>query len=158
MSFQLLPYFPRKTSKEIIQFPDPRLKKSSQKVKTIDKETKEIAEKLIAVLKEIDTQFNLWLGMAAPQIGDNKRIIILKRSYKKYTIMINPEILEKKWNLPVITGCYSLKGLYLYKSYYYLKVRYQHLNGDIQTETIKGYQAIILRQEIDHLDGKLVCD
>ena len=72
--------------------------------------------------------------------------------------MINPKVLEQKWVLPAISGCYSLKGLYLIKSPYWSKVKFMSLKGKTQIETFSGGMAMLLKQEIDHLDGRLICD
>lgn len=72
--------------------------------------------------------------------------------------MVNPEIIEQRFLLPTITGCFSLSGLYLRKSYHYLKIKYLTLDGKHKTEVFIGGNAILLQQEIDHINGKLICD
>lgn len=150
----------RKTSNKILQEPDNRLRIVSEYVKRFDGQVKKISGELFDVLKEVDQPINLWLGMAAPQIGYDKRIVALKKAYKNYTLMINPEILEKKWFLPSIERCFSLrdKGWYLLKRYFFLKIKYQDLLGKYHYETLVGHRACAMQQEIDHLNGKLICD
>lgn len=157
MAILLIPKY-RKPNKNIIQEPDLRLRKVSQKVENIDDKTYQITSELINTLKKIDKPFLFWLGMAAPQIGYKQRIIAVKRFYNNYLVMINPEIVEQKFLLPTLSACYSLKGLYLIKSHYWLKVKYQTLTSKFHTDQFWGGQAILLQQEIDHLNGKLICD
>lgn len=148
----------RKPYEGILHEPDKRLRRVSKKVDEIDSTVIEVANKLIGILERIDKQYIPWLGMAAPQIGINLRIIAIKRSFQKYQVMINPEFSDQKWFLPTISGCYSLKGLYLLKSPYWIKINYLDLQGKKHKEVFQGGMAVLLKQEIDHLDGKLICD
>jgi|SRR3989344_573814 len=157
MAIALIPHF-RKPVKGILQEPDPLLRTKSCYVDNIDKTIKNTSEKLLKVLQEVDEHNFPWLGIAAPQIGYNKRIIAIKIRYKHYTVMINPEILDQKFLLPTVSGCYSLKGLYLTKSHYFFKIKYQDLNSKWNKYSCWGAQAVLLQQELDHLDGKLICD
>ena len=157
MALQILPNF-RKPHPGILQEPDKRLRKISQEVNEIDKTVIEVTNQLIDILKKIDEPYKPWLGMTAPQIGHNLRIIAIKEGSHQYKVMVNPEFSKQKWILPTISGCYSLKSLYLFRSPYWVKINYLDLQGKKHTETFFGGRAILLRQEIDHLNGKLVCD
>jgi peptide deformylase len=148
----------RKPFRGILQEPDERLRMVSKKVDKIDNKVVEAADQLIIILKKINKPYNPWLGMAAPQLGINLRVIVIKKGLDKYQVMINPEFNEQKFFLPTISGCYSLKGLYLFNSPYWVKVNYLDLKGKNHVETYFGGQAILLKQEIDHLNGRLVCD
>ena len=158
MSLQIFPYFPKKATLEIIQYPDKTLRQICKKVTKFDEEARMIAENLTTVLKKVDLPFIPWYGMAANQIGFDKRIIAIKKSYHQYTVMINPEILEMKWNIYSLSACFSLKGMYLLKRYFWQKVRYQDLQGNYHEEIVKGGRSSVLQQEIDHINGRLVCD
>lgn len=157
MAITIIPNY-RSPHKDIIQEPDPILRRKSEKVKKFDNNLHKIVDQLVNILRELDKSDFPWLGMAAPQIGYNKRIIAIKVGFKRYVVMINPEVLEQKFFLPTISGCYSLKGLYLTKSHYLFKIKYQDLTGKYNKYFCWGGQAVLLQQELDHLDGKLVCD
>ena len=157
MALKIFPNY-REKNVEILQDPDERLRKVSRRVIKIDDAVIKLANKLVDVLKKIDKPYIPWLGMAAPQLGYSLRIIAVKKSSHSYQVMINPEILEQKWVLPSISGCFSLKGLYLIQSPYWSKVTFTTLKGKKQIETFKGGMAILLKQEIDHLNGRLICD
>lgn len=143
----------------IIQEPDQRLNKISTRIADFD-EAKKIVDKLTSVTKTVDKPWKLWLGMAAPQIGYNQRIIILRRSYGKYEVMVNPEVLKKKWLFLSTENCYSLKGKgrYLLKRYFWLKIKYQDLNGHSHQEVSIGPRAYTMQQELDHINGVLISD
>lgn len=141
----------------IIQDPAEILHSKCKKV-TDFKDAKEIASKLIEVTKVVDGHFKPWLGMAAPQVGYNKRVIILRKSYRNYQVMVNPEIVEQKFVIPVVTKCFSVNGIYIVKSPYWIKVQCQNLQGNYYTEVIKNGRAVTLQQEIDHINGILISD
>lgn len=157
MSIVLLSNF-RTPHPGILQEPDKHLRTVCEPILQINHSTKTVSKELIKILREIDKPYKVWLGMAAPQIGFDIRMIAIKRSYHNYSTLINPEVLEQKWLLPAVTACYSLKGLYLGKSHYWFKVKYQDIKGRYYQEVFKGGNAILIQQEIDHLDGKLACD
>ncbi len=158
MAFQITANFHKNSVEGVIQYPNKILRLRSKRVTKIDENTRKVAKKLNKILRKVDRLCNPWLGMAAPQIGYNKRIIAVKESYHNYTIMINPEIKEQKWFLPIITSCFSLRGLYLTKCHYWFKIRYQDLVGKYHTRVLIGLKATLMQQEIDHLNGKLICD
>ena len=157
MAVQLIANF-KKPTRGILQSPDPRLRVVSKNVDTIDDLINKITHELINILRAVDRPYKLWLGMAAPQIGYNVRIIAIRESYRKYTIMINPEIIEQKWFLPGLTACYSLPGLYVRRTHFYFRIRYTDLKGKIHTRIYKGGKAATMQQEIDHINGILACD
>ena len=157
MAIQIISNY-RKPYKEVLQDPDLRLRKKSMRVNEINQTVIEVATKLVDILKKIDKPYMPWLGMAAPQLGINLRIIAIKKGFHKYQLMVNPEFTEQKWFLPALSGCYSLKGLYLFKSPYWVRVSYLDLKGKNHTEYFRGGMAVLLKQEIDHLNGRLVCD
>lgn len=157
MAIQIISNY-RRAYNGILQEPDARLRKVSNRVRAIDGIVLEVADKLISTLKEIDKLYIPWLGMAAPQLGFNLRMIAVKKSFHEYQVMINPEFSSQKLFLPTISGCYSLKGIYLLKSPYLVKVKFMDLKGKEHEEPFKGGMAVLLKQEVDHLNGRLVCD
>ncbi len=142
---------------DIIQEPNKKLHEQSSKIDNLA-EARKIVQELIEVIKSVDKPWNIWLGMAAPQIGINRRVIVLKESYENYTVMINPEVLGQKWLFPIFSRCFSLKGIYLIKAHLWIKVRYQDLEGKYHIEVIKYGRAATLEQEINHINGMLVSD
>lgn len=157
MAIQIIPNY-RKPYEGVLQEPDIRLRTNSKVIKEVNASVIKIASQLVGTLKRIDKPYLLWLGIAAPQIGINLRIIAIKRTLHNYQVMINPEFSDQKWFLPTVSGCYSLKGLYLLKSPYWVKVKYLDLQGKKHEEVFQGGMAVLLKQEVDHLDGKLICD
>lgn len=142
----------------ILHAPDARLLQKSIKINPSSSETRKIAEHLKTMLSKLDKPWRWWLGLAAPQLGYNYRIIALKYKYLKYKIMVNPEIVIRKWNVPFIARCLSLNGIYCISRYMWVKLQYQDLENHTHEEIVYGPKATIIQQEIDHLDGKLLTD
>lgn len=119
-------------------------------------EVKRIAGDLLITVKRWGKArwWNPFLGIAAPQIGFMRRIIVMQRWWNHYTIMINPVIVKSRIPVPYIERCYSVDGMYLVKRYLWARVRYQDVSGVRHETVIIGPSAIY--QEIDHLNGILV--
>jgi len=106
------------------------------------------------------------VGLAAPQIGANVRIVVLDASpaaeddprLKGFRrVLINPEIYEEsEYEVSLNEGCLSVPGIRedLYRPEW-VKVRY--LDRDLKPcdELFEGFPARIAQHEIDHLDGIL---
>ena len=117
-------------------------------------EVRRIADDLLITIKRLARWWNPWLGLAAPQIGFMRRVIVLRRRWSRYVVMVNPVIIKRKIPTPFIERCYSVEGAYIVKRYLWTKVRYQDISGMLHELAILGPSAIY--QEIDHLDGVLV--
>jgi peptide deformylase len=100
------------------------------------------------------------VGIAAPQIGVNKRVIIVKRFDKlnePFEAYINPKILQ--FSMLQATreeGCLSVDGIRCeVERPYAILVSYTTVWGESKTEMVEDYTARIFQHEIDHLDGIL---
>jgi len=104
------------------------------------------------------------VGLAAPQIGHNIKIISTTQRKKdkltKETIMINPKILRKSDETAIDEeACLSLpKIIWSVKRHISIKVTYLDLKGNKHTKKLKHLNARIIQHEIDHLDGILFID
>ena len=118
---------------------------------------KEIAEDLLETLIHHKTTC---VGMAANMIGVNKRIIaFLDDSGKKetYTVMFNPEIIDKKEEYNTEEGCLSLLGgPRKCIRYNKIKVKYQTVDMQVRIKTYTGWTAQIIQHEVDHCNGILI--
>lgn len=110
----------------------------------------------LALVTVIVTSFLAY--KAQKQIGYNTRIIGIKRSYGDYQIMVNPEIVERKWTALSLSTCLSLKGLHILPRDFWVKVHYRDLSGATHEEILRFASATLMQQEIDHLNGILVSD
>ena len=113
----------------------------------------------ILIQDMLDTMYEaLGVGLAAPQVGVLKRIIVIDVG-EGPIVLINPEILETSGEQTGEEGCLSVPG----KSGQvtrpdYVKVR--ALNEDMEEIELEG-TGLLARafcHEIDHLDGKMYVD
>ncbi|MBR2901468.1 MAG: peptide deformylase [Clostridia bacterium] len=98
------------------------------------------------------------VGLAAPQVGVLRRIVIVEIDDIKYE-MINPEIIETKGVQEEIEACLSVPEKYgLVKRPAWVKVRAMDRNGNIYEAEGEGLMARCFCHELDHLDGTLYID
>ena len=152
---------------KIITTPDPRLRQPSRKVKHITDETHDIIAQMIKLSLdwEKDHPYELSAAMAAPQMGVNQRIIIVRddmedKDKATFTALIDPEVIKTEGKLTKdYEGCLSVP-------YYYgmierpSKARIKaHLEDGTEVR-IKATDTLarVLLHEIDHLDGILFID
>jgi peptide deformylase len=155
--------------KEIVDVKEPSLRTHSKQITKIDKKIR----LLIKDLKDtLDAQSDPeGVGLAAPQIGKNFRVFVMKPG-KKIITVINPKIIwikdkkpkkqseKKKEKEPeIMEGCLSLP-------YYYgpikkpnrIKIKFKDEKGEKIEKVYKDFEAQIVQHEIDHLNGILFVD
>ena len=131
------------------------LTKKSKVVKKIDDRIKTIIDDM----KETMIEEN-GVGLAAPQIGLLKRIIVIySQEDDKTTVLINPEITTREGEQTGEEGCLSLPGIAA-TICRPLKVVVEALdeNGEDIEISAEEYMARIICHEIDHLDGYTIRD
>lgn len=141
---------------------DPILSRISEEVdiNNIDKEVLDLIEDLKATLK-----FGTGLGIAAPQIGINKRIIVVGTEGKdvKYdqqeaipiTAMINPSWKKISEDTDIqYEGCLSVPVIRgKVERYTKIELTYYNENGEKIVKEINNFFARLIQHECDHLDG-----
>jgi len=94
-------------------------------------------------------------ALAANQVGIIKRFFVLKDG----TLVINPEILEMSPAQDFDEGCLSIPGTRgKTQRSQEIKFRYKDESFNDVESTLKGFDAVAIQHEIDHLDGKLYTD
>jgi peptide deformylase len=141
--------------KQILQLGNPVLRRVSKKVDKIDESTLN----LIQDMK--DTLYNTTgIGLAAPQIGVLKKIILIDlRDGKEPIILINPVIVAKVGQEESIEGCLSYVG-YEGKVMRPKKITVTGLNvkGEKVEYAADDLLAKAFCHEIDHLEGIMYVD
>ena len=158
---------------KIITLPDPILKKKCEPVLEVNDEIKKLLD---AMLK---TMYGAGIGLAAPQIGISKRLIVLdvsprpglkryqeEKDEKKKEIkpnpfqMVNPEItwLSDKKETDE-EGCLSIPGIMANVTRpSSCKVKYLDKNGESKKLRANGLLSRCIQHEIDHINGILFID
>lgn len=145
----------------ILTYPDERLKQVSIDVDRID----DAVHAFIADLEQTMRAGPGGVGIAAPQVGDFRRIVIVDVSVKPKIpqhgrlVLINPEILEWEGMAVGREGCMSVPD-FTGNVIRAEKIKLQALDeqGELQQYTFTGYEARAVQHEIDHLDGLLFLD
>lgn len=139
----------------IITKEDPLLRKKSKIVKDIDDNVKKIISDMFETLYISDNG----VGLAAPQIGILKRIVVIDTEEEEPMALINPEIIFSEGQIDSEEGCLSCPEEYgiVQRSE---RVKVKALNEDGQEIEIEaeGFLAIVLQHELDHLKGVLFID
>ncbi len=98
-------------------------------------------------------------GLAAPQVGVLRRVVVIETEPGKVLELINPVIVEKKGEQHEVEGCLSVPGKQGYTHRpAYVKVEALDQNGDKVTYEGEGLLARAFCHELDHLDGILYID
>lgn len=140
-------------------FPDEVLKQKAKKISIFDSSTRKLAQDMLDTMYQNDG-----VGLAAPQVGISKRIMVIDVSGeddpKKPIVFINPVIVNKEGELVGLEGCLSFPGVYFeVKRANKITVRYQNVQGrDQKLEAEGNLLCRAIQHEIDHLDGELFID
>lgn len=142
---------------------NPILRTVTQKVDPTNDDVQRVAKALSVLIHEYN---GVWL--AAPQIGQDMRIIAIterNRKGKKMlsrepVILINPIIIASSQKTHTNEEwCLSLPNLYGDVTRpAEITVEYQDIQGNTQTKKRSGFTSAIVQHEIDHLDGILFID
>ena len=98
------------------------------------------------------------IGLAAPQVGISKRIIVLDVGDGAIR-MINPRIVEQEGEQDGLEGCLSIPGIYGdVRRFDRIVVKGQDEAGRAFRVTAEGLLSRCFQHEIDHLDGRLFTD
>ena len=157
----------KKDIPSIVTTPDPRLRQKSEKVHQIDDETKRIIDEMIAssLAWEEEHEFELSAAMAAPQLGYNKRIIVVREDMSNkdnanFVPLINPVVIKTEGKIiEDYEGCLSVPSVYgKVGRPYKARIKAITENGEEVRLKATGFLARTLLHEIDHLDGVLFID
>lgn len=148
--------------KQILRIGDPRLNIVAEPISDFDSSA---LHQLIEDMRDTMADAN-GAGLAAPQIGISKRLLIFAmQSNPRYpdaepvpaTILINPiiEALDVA-KIGMWEGCLSVPGMrgYVERS---ANIRYRGFDqfGNVIDRTVDGFHAVVVQHECDHLDGIL---
>ncbi|MBW2400014.1 MAG: peptide deformylase [Deltaproteobacteria bacterium] len=146
--------------REVLKFPDPRLREISKPILEINDEIRELARDLCDAMYD-----EPGIGLAAPQVGVPLRLIVVDTTWteedaeRRPLILINPELSEHEGAIIWKEGCLSVPDFEseVERSE---KVRLiaQDLEGEEVTIDAKELQAVCFQHEADHLDGVLFID
>ena len=142
---------------EILEFPDPRLRKQAAPVREVTKATRTLIDDMLETMYAAPG-----IGLAATQVNVHQRILVIDVSEEndQPQIFINPEVTVLDPELGEYDeGCLSVPGFYeTVNRPQAVEVSALDREGQPFTLKLEGLLAICLQHEIDHLDGKLFVD
>jgi peptide deformylase len=139
------------TIRPIVRYPDPRLALPAQPATVFDDTLRELADDLLETMHAAPG-----IGITAPHVGVSLRVVVLNldaaggaRTY------VNPEII---WASPETImhqeGSVSMPGVNDdIQRHARVRIRYQDIDGNMQTEESHGLHAVCHQHEIDQLNG-----
>ena len=144
--------------RDILIHPDPRLKKPCEPIAAVTAEISALAADMLETMYDAPG-----IGLAAPQIGVMKRLIVMdciKDGPPEPMALLNPQVLWSSEDLGSYEeGCLSIPDQYAeVKRPSSVKVGWMDLDGNLQERLFDGLWATCVQHEIDHLNGKLFID
>lgn len=133
---------------------DPVLREKSMVVKKINSNVLKLIDDMFDTMYDADG-----VGLAAPQVGILKRVIVVDTGENEKFALINPEIIIEKEIEKAFEGCLSFPGLTGEVSRSgYVKVKALDCHGVEVSIEAQGLLARALQHEIDHLNGIVLVD
>jgi len=144
----------------VLQFPDKRLRVVSRPIETITDELRQLAQDMCEVMYD-----EPGIGLAAPQLGETVRLVVVDTEWtvegaaRNPLILVNPELSEHEGEVLWKEGCHSVPEFEAeVERFAKLQLRASDLDGRELTLDAEGLQAVCFQHEIDHLDGVLFID
>ncbi len=142
----------------ILHYPEPLLKQKSAPVTDFNEELEQLARDMVETMYAAPG-----VGLAAPQVGELRRLIVLDCSGSEepddLIIAVNPEIVAADGESFEEEGCLSVPGFCAaVKRHLAVTMRYQDTAGTIHERQADGLLAVGIQHEIDHLNGILFVD
>ncbi len=140
---------------QIVEYPDPILREKAREVLKITPQIERLVTNMLDTMQEAGG-----VGLAAPQIGVSKRVIVVEDPEKRPIVLINPEIVILEGDRETAEeGCLSVPGVWgQVERRLRLTVRGFNLEGKQMAYLAEGFTARAFQHEIDHLDGIVFLD
>jgi peptide deformylase len=135
-------------------YPDPALRRRAEPISQITDEIRTLADRMVETLVK-----RVGYGLAAPQVGVAKRLIIVDVEDELY-VLANPEIIEAGDEQVLgVEGCLSLPGVEAeVERARRVRVRGLTMEGEEITIDAEDLLARVFQHEVDHLEGVLFID
>ena len=142
---------------DLTLYPDPLLRRPALAVETFDEELRAIVAGMFERMYA-----SKGVGLAAPQVGLKKRILVLNATGapEDEIVLVNPRILERSGTPTKFEeGCLSFPGIYAeVERPEACRVAAQQLDGSPFEGAYSGFPSRIIQHEYDHLEGVLLVD
>lgn len=140
--------------RRIITDKDPTLRQISRPVERVTPRIKQLLDDMLETMRAADG-----VGLAAPQVGVLRRLVVIEVEEDHPIFLINPEIVYESGEQEGSEGCLSIPGRSgIVRRPMKVTVRATGYDGKPLEITGEGLLARAFCHEIDHLDGKLYTD
>jgi len=146
--------------REVLQFPDPRLKRISAPIESVTDELRELARDMCEVMYD-----EPGIGLAAPQVGEAIRLIVVDTEWTEEgndrdpLVVVNPELSDPGGKVVWNEGCLSVPDFQAdVERAATITLRGTDLDGRPIEERATELRAVCFQHEVDHLDGTLFID
>lgn len=143
--------------REILEFPDPRLRTRAAKVDVVDRRIQVLIDDMFETMYDAKG-----IGLAASQIDVHEQVIVIDLSDDRSSqrVFVNPEIEVIDDSLDGFEeGCLSVPGFSeSIERPKAIRVKALDREGNVIDETVTGLLAVCLQHEMDHLKGRLFVD
>jgi len=142
--------------RDILHYPDPRLRNRAAPVGCVDDAIRELLDDMLETMYAAPG-----IGLAAIQVNVPKRVVTIDLSEHgdQPLCLVNPEILERAGSVETEEGCLSVPGIYeSVERAEWIRARALDRDGKAFEFEAEGMLAVCVQHEIDHLDGKLFVD
>ena len=134
---------------DIVLYPDDPLTKQASPYETIGPEVGKLAADMLETMHTYDG-----LGLAGPQVGVSKRIVVIHEPEKNPMCLVNPEIVESEGQQEGEEGCLSLPHVFaLVPRAARIRLRARDEHGKSLDFEAHGILARVIQHECDHLEG-----
>ena len=130
------------------------LRKKSRPVTVFDQRLHNMIDDMVDTLKDSGG-----VGLAAPQVGILRRIVVIEKEDGTILELVNPEIIDTQGEQEGLEGCLSLPGIWgVVKRPMTVTVKAMDRIGNVFTDTDSGLIGRCFVHECEHLDGILFVD
>lgn len=145
--------------RDILVIPDPMLRRRAEAVAAVDDDLRALIDDMLETMYDAPG-----IGLAAPQIGVSRRIIVAdvskSETERQPLSLVNPELVWTSDETSVYEeGCLSIPEFYEeVERPAQCRVRFLDRDGQTQEMDCDGLLATCIQHEIDHLNGVLFID
>ncbi|MDJ0852022.1 MAG: peptide deformylase [Myxococcota bacterium] len=146
--------------REVLQFPDKRLREVSEPITEVTEEIRTLAADMLDVMYD-----EPGIGLAAPQVGEAVRLIVVDTEWteedaeRNPLVLVNPDLSDAEGKITWTEGCLSVPDFQAdVERAEKVVLTATDLDGQEVRIEAEGLQAVCFQHEIDHLDGRLFID
>jgi peptide deformylase len=146
--------------REVLQFPDKRLQQKSRPIAEVTDAIRQLAQDMLDVMYD-----EPGIGLAAPQLGEPLRLIVVDTEWTEEgaerhpLVLVNPRITASEGRISWNEGCLSVPEFTAeVQRAERVRLEAHDLEGTPLAIDAEGLKAVCFQHEIDHLDGILFID